>query len=572
MATASPSADRARRLRAVASACNVLAPAERQAFLGALTEVDALFRVEVEALVASQSGVEPAGPGDRQDVVRLFDLALALTPPDRDAFLAAIRLGSPELARELESLLKHASGHGILDHSVWSADHLPDAMIGRRLGVHVIERKLGEGGMGVVYLALDTRLERRVAIKALKPEYSHDPERRVRLVNEARAAAAISQSSVAAVFGLHEEGPDLFIISEFVDGPTLREVLHHGPLPYARVVKIFADVARGLAAAHARGIVHRDLKPENIMLAEGDQPKIVDFGLAKSSEAIRRSTTVMTHPSGRPGTPAYMAPEQIDGRPIDFHADHFSFGITLYEAASGVNPFEGVTLQSTLDNSLRREAPRLTKPGVDLEPLAGVVNRCLKKNPAERYPTTSDLVKAMEQLVPPPPTPPVPPRPRVDPLLWWWRFHQVTSAVVLMAALTLLWPAHRLIVPVGRGRAALYAALLPAVLAVTLRFLLVFGSIEEATARAFARLRARYTPWIHRAEFVFVAGVTAMAVLLLLQDRPGTATPLLIFALVYLIATTAIESFTTERAFGGEEGEPGANPPEGGSHEGGSHG
>ena len=560
MATASPSADRARRLRAVASACVVLAPAEHQAFLDALTEVDALFRVEVEALVASQSGVEPARPGDRHDVVRLFDLALALAPTDRAALLEVIRPGSPELARELESLLKHASGHGILDRSVWSTDHLPDPMIGRHLGVHVIERKLGEGGMGVVYLALDTRLERRVAIKALKPEYSHDPERRVRLVNEARAAAAISQSSVAAVFGLHEEGPDLFIISEFVDGPTLREVLHHGPLPYARVVKVFADVARGLAAAHARGIVHRDLKPENIMLAEGDQPKIVDFGLAKSSEAIRRSTTVMTHLSGRPGTPAYMAPEQIDGRPIDFHADHFSFGITLYEAASGVNPFEGVTLPSTLDNIMRREAPKLTKPGVDLEPLAGIVDRCLRKAPADRYASTSDLVKAFEQLAPVPVLqariPPVPPPPPVDPRLWWWRFHQVAASVVLMAALTLLWPAHRLVMPVGRGRAALYAALLPAVLAVTLRFLLVFGSIEEATARAFARLRARYTPWIHRAEFVFVAAVAAMAALLLLQDRPGTATPLLIFALVYLIATTAIESFTTERAFGEQDAPP----------------
>jgi serine/threonine protein kinase len=489
----SQGADRGRRLRAIAEAAAVLTPEERRAFLDAPADVDQAFRDEVEALAAAREALAPEpgpdrvegqGRGERHDVVRLFELGLALAADVRRPFLDAIRGATPALSSELESLLKHAtSREGPLDQDPWTGDSLPDPMIGRRIGPYEIVRKLGEGGMGAVYLAVDTRLERRVALKIVRAEFAHDPEFRVRLLHEARSAAAIPpHPSVASVFALHEEGADLFIVSEFVEGPTLRQVLHQGPLPYARVVRVFTEVAKGLGAAHARGIVHRDLKPENIMLAEGDQPKIVDFGLAKSSDAINRSTTVITHPSGRPGTPAYMAPEQIEGKAVDFRADHFAFGITLYECITGVNPFEGATLASTHRNILHRDPPTLAKSGVDLQT---IVERCLRKVPGERYEKTSDLVKALEELVPVP----RPPVPQPD---------------------------------------------------------------DERTA-AFAKLRRQLWPWIRGADVLFVATLTAMAGRFLWQDRPGTATPMLILALAYLVTMLVIEPFTNEWAFGADQ-------------------
>jgi serine/threonine protein kinase len=488
MATPSQATDRTRRLRAVAEAAAVLGGDERGAFLDGLADLDPAFRAEVEALAATREalGGESA---ERGDVGCLFERLLALHPGDRGAFLEVIRLATPELARDLESLVKHASNRGFLEHGTWTTDEIPDPRVGQTIGVYEILEKLGEGGMGVVYLALDTKLQRRVALKAVRPEYARDPEFRVRLVHEARAAAAVSHASVASVFALHEEGSDLFIVSEFITGPTLRQVLHQGPLPYGRVVRIFTEVARGLAAAHARGIVHRDLKPENIMLAEVDQPKIVDFGLAKTSDAINRSTTLITHPSGRPGTPAYMAPEQIEGKPVDFRADHFSFGVTLYECVTGVNPFEGATLASTQNNILHRDPPKLTKSGVDLQALGAIVERCLRKVPGERYEKTSDIVTALEEL----------------------GARSVESEVTRR---------------------------------------------PEDRWMAFARLRRRLWPWIRSADVLFVATLTAMAGRFLWQDRPGTATPMLILALAYLGTMLVIEPFTTEWAFGTDEARP----------------
>jgi len=237
-----------------------------------------------------------------------------------------------------------------------------------------------------------------------------------------------------------------------------------------------------------------------------------------------------------------MAPEQIEGKPVDFRADHFSFGVTLYECVTGVNPFEGVTLPSTLDNILRREPPKLRKPGVDLEALWAIVDRCLRKAPGERFAAPGELVKAMEGLLAESTT-------TSSNALWWWRVHQVNVSALQSTALIWLWFAHKLMVPPGLGRALFLALLVSTVSAVALRLLLWFGSFDGAS-REFARLRRRLPPWIRRADTVFVVTLTVMAARFLWQDRPGTAVPMLIAALVYLITMLAIEPFTNERAFG----------------------
>lgn len=424
--------------------------------------------------------------------------------------------------------------------------------------------------MGVVYFALDPKLQRPVAIKVPRPD-ALQAEYRARLVAEARAAATLAHQNVASVYALFEEDDEIFIVYEFVDGPTLRAVIERGPLSYTRLVRVFPDVARGLAHAHEHGIIHRDIKPENIIITAEDVPKIVDFGLAKSVQAIVKSTTtrVRTATELHPGTPAYMAPEQIEeppGRRLDFRADLFSFGVTLYEAASGLHPFEGATLWTTLENIKRQDPPKLRNEGNELDRLERIIYRCLQKNPEERYASTAALVSDLDALrLPPvfpvqpvPPPVPVPVRPRRD-AAWWWRFHQVAVSATYGATLAWLYVVHALVRPVAAGLALFIACAIATVPGVALRLFRCWASVNYQPAR-FQTLLGRVRPPVRTGDWIFCGSLIATTGLLYAGNRPGTATALGIVALACLVVFLVVEPETEQEAFGEPPG-TGSRPP-----------
>ena len=258
--------------------------------------------------------------------------------------------------------------------------------------------------MGVVYLAEDTRLGRQVAIKALAREYGDDPERRKRFLNEARAAAALTHASIAAVFQLEERGADVFIIFEYVEGITLRALLQAERVKLDELLAIAVQVASALEAAHARGIVHRDLKPENVMRRPDGEVKVLDFGLARIDPGVfgGASTTQsygLTQAGTVMGTVGYMSPEQLEGKPTDFRSDIFSFGVILYELATGAHPFAGETPASTIARVMTQEPPPLNAADALHPPeLERIVRKCLRKSRADRYQSTRDLLVDLKQL------------------------------------------------------------------------------------------------------------------------------------------------------------------------------
>jgi eukaryotic-like serine/threonine-protein kinase len=282
---------------------------------------------------------------------KIVEAALLRDPEERGSFLDRACAGKPELRAQVAALLSTWN-----DDSERVEESVP-ALSGRMIGPYLVRDELGRGGMGVVYLADDTRLGRRVALKVLHPHVAAGAEQRERLRQEARIAAALSHSGIAIVYALEEFDGAMYVASEFVPGRTLRALLQDGPVSVPLLVDMATQIARVLAAAHAQGIVHRDLKPDNVMLTPAGVIKLLDFGLARSegAQAVRltRTGTVV-------GTPAYMAPEQLLGERADFRVDLFALGVVIYEMASGGNPFEAATMAATIDRVLRHEPPPLS--------------------------------------------------------------------------------------------------------------------------------------------------------------------------------------------------------------------
>ena len=284
-------------------------------------------------------------------------------------------------------------------------------MIGQRLGPYHVLEKLGEGGMGEVYRARDTRLGREVAIKVLPESVAADPDRRARFEREAQAIAALSHPNILAIFdtGTHEHS--LFAVTELLHGATLRDRLtESGPLSVRKAIEIAIGIARGLTAAHAKGVVHRDLKPENIFLLDDGQVKILDFGLARQFEGVAASggaaTMAVTDPGFMMGTVGYMAPEQVRGLGIDARTDLFALGAVLYEMLTGRRAFARETAADSLSAILTQDPPDLSGAIAELSPvLERIVRHCLEKNPAERFQTARDVVFALESLAGPMPLP-----------------------------------------------------------------------------------------------------------------------------------------------------------------------
>ena len=277
---------------------------------------------------------------------------------------------------------------------------------GVRLGPYEILSTLGAGGMGEVYRARDTRLGRDVAVKVLPSSFSADTDRLHRFELEARAAAALSHPNILAVHDIGTERGAPFIVSELLEGQTLRDRLAAGPLPVRKAVAYAVAIARGLAAAHEKGITHRDLKPENLFITTDDRVKILDFGLAKltsDTSAVAASALQTVRPLTEVGhvlgTVGYMAPEQVRGLAVDPRADLFALGTILYEMVSGRRAFHRDTAPETMTAILNDHPPDLIATDRSIPPgLARIVDRCLEKSPSARFQTASDLAFALEAL------------------------------------------------------------------------------------------------------------------------------------------------------------------------------
>ncbi len=280
-------------------------------------------------------------------------------------------------------------------------------MVGKSLGPYEILEPLGAGGMGEVYLAEDTRLGRKVAIKVLPQESASDPERRARFEQEARAAAALNHPHIAAVHDVGAEGNTHYIVQEWLQGETLRSAVDKGALPLSRALELGAEIGEALAAAHAAAIVHRDLKPENIFVTEQGHAKVLDFGLAKltelgvapSSGASLSPTVLGTMTGTIMGTAGYMSPEQVKGEEIDRRTDVFAFGCVLYEMVTGTRAFAGDTIHHTLHRIVAEEPDAMIETRAELPlRLQWLVEKCLAKDPARRYQSADDLVVDLRAL------------------------------------------------------------------------------------------------------------------------------------------------------------------------------
>ena len=275
--------------------------------------------------------------------------------------------------------------------------------VGHRIGAYQVQALLGAGGMGVVYRALDTKLNRPVAIKLLSDELADAAARR-RFQREAQTASSLNHPHIVTVYDVGEVDGRQYLVTEFVDGGTLKDWAQTAKRTWLQIIELLIGVADGLAAAHAADIVHRDIKPENILVAKNGYAKLADFGLAKLWEATDSvaATETFSAEHTRPGmilgTISYMSPEQAAGQPVDARSDIFSFGVVLYELLAGRRPFEGATDLERLQDLIGRPAPPLAS-SLDLPAeLRNVVEKALEKDPADRYQTARELVVDLRRL------------------------------------------------------------------------------------------------------------------------------------------------------------------------------
>ena len=350
----------------------------------------------------------------------VLDEALARPASERAAYIREACSGDDQLYREVESLLAVESpvAEAFLEAPTRAVPLGDDRseIAGRRLGSYQIVEKLGAGGMGVVYRAIDMRLHRQVALKLLPEVFAADPARVARFNQEAKFLASLSHPNVVCIYDVGDHDGSPYVVSELLDGEDLRHRLNSGRLPQSGACEIAACLAGGLAAAHERGIVHRDVKPENVFLTSDGQVKILDFGLAKLApdkrsefeavrNAARRSTSrrsvarASTVDGAVVGTVAYMSPEQIRGRRVDHRSDLFSFGLVLYEMLTGRRAFERRSNEETMAAILSDEPAPVTEHGVDVSPfLVRLVRDCLKKEKRERYQSARDIYLVLSAL------------------------------------------------------------------------------------------------------------------------------------------------------------------------------
>ena len=276
--------------------------------------------------------------------------------------------------------------------------------VGSRLGHYEVTALIGEGGMGQVYRATDTTLDRDVALKVLPDAFTADPDRLARFEREAKVLASLNHPNIGAIYGLEKSGDTRALVLELIEGPTLADRIKRGPIPLDEALPIAKQIAEALEAAHEAGVIHRDLKPANIKVRNDGTVKVLDFGLAKALDP---------HPEGDPsqsptltaaatqmgvimGTAAYMSPEQARGKPVDKRADIWAFGCVLYEMLTGQMAFQGEDVSLTLSAVLQREPEWTVLPPSVAPELNAYLRRCLQKDPRQRVQAIGDVRLAME--------------------------------------------------------------------------------------------------------------------------------------------------------------------------------
>ena len=467
-------------------------------------------------------------PQQWERLKNVFQNALEQPADARRAWLAEHCADDRTLLQEAEALLAtHETAGSFLEEPARvDPEDLETLIPGTVVGSYKILEEIGRGGMGVVYLAEDTRLGRRVALKSLPSALAAQPELRQRLRREARAAATISHPSVAVVYALEEMGDHLFIASEYVRGETLRDEIARGPIAPDRARSIAGDIAGALAAAHEAGVIHRDLKPENVLIKPDGGVKVVDFGIAQieGPEATR-----LTRAGSMLGTPAYMAPEQLLGQTVDGRADIYALGIVFSEMLSGRHPLQRVEGRGNTSNV------HLTGP------FATIIARCLNADPAARYASAKELVSELGSGS----RPGLGPGPGPDPGRFWWEFHEAVTALVYSVMIVPAWYARGQIGD-WHGRAFFIALVTTVVVATTARLHLWFtsrfypGEIEWVHRQS--------SRWIRVADWLFAATLV-IGGLLIGDERSPLAIVLPSVAAGAVVAFLLIEPVTTRDAF-----------------------
>ena len=343
-----------------------------------------------------------------QQIERVLQVALEHEPTERAALLERECAGDPGLREEVESLIASAQaadrfleGDAVADAAPLLADTDSLSLTGQEVGYYLIEKKLGCGGMGEVYLAQDVRLGRSVALKLLDPDLTRDRATRERFLREARLASSLDHANICTIHEVGEADDRLFIAMQYVEGHTLREVIDGQPLSLDSLLSIGLQVADALAAAHSQAIVHRDIKPANIMTTSRGQAKVLDFGLAKLLEpGEREAETHLTMTGAVMGTPVCMSPEQARGEWVDHRSDVFSFGVVLYEMATGRIPFSGRSKADIISALLSQTPTPAAELNQEIPPsLSAVIDRALAKEPNERYQTMDEVIAELRQVV-----------------------------------------------------------------------------------------------------------------------------------------------------------------------------
>src|SRR5215203_485128 len=344
-------------------------------------------------------------PERYQQIGDLYHSALELGPKERPAFLAHACAGDEELLREVESLIASNEQAGEFIHA--PALEIAAELLGtnqldlfppKSLGPYTILELLGSGGMGEVYLAQDSRLGRRVALKLLPDHFVTNEDRLRRFRQEARAASALNHPNIITIHEIGEAETTHYIVTEFIEGETLRAHLIRNRVELVRALDIATQTASALSAAHVAGIVHRDIKPENIMLRRDGYVKVLDFGIAKLMPSPSSGMSYETSPGLVVGTAHYMSPEQAQGLKVDERTDIWSLGIVLYEMVTGQLPFKGKTLSHTIVSIVEQQLPPLVHgPEVPVE-LERIVMKALNKSPDERYQTIKDMLVDLRML------------------------------------------------------------------------------------------------------------------------------------------------------------------------------
>jgi len=353
-------------------------------------------------------------PERHRQIGKLFHAALELGPGQRIAFLDAACAGDQELRQEVESLLALDSrAEGFIESPALAvaAEMLTAepafSLVGRKLGAYQVLSPLGAGGMGEVYLAQDARLARKVALKLLPAKFTQDEGRVRRFEQEARATSALNHPNILTIYEIGHIDGIHFIATEFIDGQTLRQRMTREPMKLGEALDVAMQTASALAAAHEAGVVHRDIKPENIMLRRDSYVKVLDFGLAKLTEAPVASldpeaptaSGIVTETGAVMGTVRYMSPEQARGQKVDARSDIFSLGVVLYEMLAGQVPFAGATTADMLVAILGQEPPPITRYLPEApEALMQLIAQMLRKDRKERYPSAQKMLADLKSL------------------------------------------------------------------------------------------------------------------------------------------------------------------------------